>query len=489
MNATNLGRMLANNSLIIAPMLAAAAFMLLKERIPIDQAKVAAVGILMALWWITEALPLAVTALMPIAAFPLMGLGTTAQAARPYAHPLIFLFLGGFLLALAMQRWQLHRRIALFILARSGASAAGIIGGFMLATAFLSMWVSNTATAMMMLPIGMSVIELFKRQEISDDPEVIRSERNFSVALLLAIAYGANIGGVGTLIGSPPNALLAAFLRDTGGPELTFATWLWIGLPTVILMLPLSWLLLVRFLFPLQGQKVEESHSLIANEIRMMGDMSRPEKLVALVFVVTALLWIFQSLINSALPSIKFDDTIIAMLAALLLFALPVDWKKRQFLLDWEATKQLPWGILLLFGGGLSLAEAIQSTGLSHSIGLLLQMATDLPLIVLVLAVTFLIICLTEVTSNTATAAAFLPIILALAETVSQPALVLAAPAVLAASFAFMLPVATPPNAVIYAGGSIKIGDMIRAGMYLNILGTLVITLVAMTLVRSWVFE
>lgn len=484
MNATNLGHMFANNGLLLSPMVAVAAYSLLKSHISAEQATVAAIAILMALWWITEALPLAVTALLPIAAFPLFGLASTAQAARPFAHPLIFLFLGGFLLALAMQRWQLHRRMALHILARSGASATGIIGGFMVATAFLSMWVSNTATAMLMLPIGMSVIELFRRQDSAEDPEVLLQERNFCVALLLAIAYGANIGGVGTLIGSPPNALLAAFLRDSGGPELTFASWLWIGLPTVGLMLPLSWLLLVRFLYPLKGQQVQESQSLLANEILMMGDMSKAEKMVAFVFVLTAFLWIFQPFISRVISILKFDDTIIAIIAALLLFALPVDWKKRQFLLDWESTRQLPWGILLLFGGGLSLAETIQSSGLSQRVGDVLQMTAGLPLVVLVVAVTILIICLTEVTSNTATAAAFLPIILSLSETVSQPTLILAAPAVLAASFAFMLPVATPPNAVIYAGGEIKIGDMIRAGLYLNILGTIVITLVTMTVVR-----
>lgn len=481
----DLGRILANNGLILGPLLAVTTYGSLSSSLTHAQAAVAAIAVLMGLWWITEALPLAVTALLPIATFPLLGIVPMAEATKPYAHPLIFLFLGGFLLALAMQRWQLHRRIALAILRQSGTSAASIIGGFMGGTAFLSMWVSNTATALMMLPIGLSVIELFRRQEVGEDSTTLALEKNFSTALLLGIAYGANIGGVGTLIGSPPNALLAAFLREAGGVQISFASWLLIGLPTVGLMLPLTWLLLTRVLYPLHGHEVRSGKSLIAAEIRALGPMGREEKLVAGVFVLTALLWILQPLITRLIPALKLDDTMIAMLAVLLLFILPSDWKKRQFLLDWDYACKLPWGLLLLFGGGLSLAGAIQESGLSRLMGDALHKGADFPPWLIVLGITGVMIALTEVTSNTATAATFLPIILSLAVTIGQPVLLLAVPAVLASSFAFMLPVATPPNAVVYAGGQLQIKDMVRAGLWLNIVGTLVITFIAMTIARS----
>lgn len=445
--------------------------------------RTAAVAALMAIWWITEAVPIPATALLPLALFPLLGISSIGASASPYANPIIFLFMGGFLLAQGMQRWELHRRLALTIIAALGARPINLIGGFMLAAAFLSMWVSNTATAVMMLPIGASVIDrvLHSQGLSAQDP----AGRNFAVALMLGIAYACSIGGMGTLIGTPPNALLAAFLSDNYGYTIGFGQWMLLGVPLVALGLPLAWLLLTRWVYPVRLPPAPGGASAIQEELQQMGPMARGEWLVAVVFSATALAWITRPLLQAWLP--ELSDAGIAIIGALLLFLLPVNWRRGEFVLNWDWAKRIPWEVLILFGGGLALADAISSTGLAGWIGNSLSATALLPTIVIVLAVVTLIVFLTELTSNTAVTAAFLPVLAALAIGIGQSPVLLAVPAALGASCAFMMPVATPPNAIVYGSGYLTIPQMARAGFWLNLLFIGLITTAGYGLV-IWVF-
>ena len=429
--------------------------------------KVAAVGLLMAVWWISEAIPIAATALAPLALFPLLGVMPMKNAATPYANPLIFLFLGGFMIALAMERWSLHRRIALFILGKAGFRPAALVGGFMTATAFLSAWVSNTATATMMLPIGLSVIKMIHKQtgKAEDEPD------NFAVALLLSIAYGAGIGGMATLVGTPPNALLAGFMNEAYGFQVGFAQWLAVGGPVAVVLLALGWLILTKLVFPMRDFHVQGGEALMQNEIAALGPLSTGEKLVALVFATTATLWILRPTIDQALPFLNITDAGIAVAAGLAMFAIPADWKNRQFLMDWPMTNKLPWGVLLLVGGGLSLGAAINGTGLSEWIAAQMQAAEGWPTVVMILVVALAVMGISHLTSNTATAAAFLPLIASLAISLGENPLMLAVPTVLAASCVFMMPVATPPNAIVFGSGMITVPQMVRAGALICLVG------------------
>jgi sodium-dependent dicarboxylate transporter 2/3/5 len=397
---------------------------------------------------------------------PALGLGSINDATTPYANPIIFLFLGGFTLGLTMQRWSLHRRIALLTLRGVGDRPRRQIAGFMIATAFLSMWVSNTATSIMMLPIGLSVIAMMD----SSNPEGVR---RYATALLLAIAYSASIGGIATLIGTPPNALLAAYLSENQGTSVGFAQWMLLGIPVSLVMLSLTWWWLTRRDFGLGSQA--GSGDMIREELKALGPLQKGEKLVALVFVVTAAAWIFRPLLSDGFMP-WLSDTGIAIAAAIAMFLIPVNLKDREFLLDWETAQGIPWGVLLLFGGGLAMAGVISSSGLAEWIAESLSVAGHLPVLVMVALVVGVIIFLTEVTSNTATAAAFLPLLGALAMSQELSVLLLTVPAAIAASCAFMMPVATPPNAIVFSSGHMKIHDMIRAGFALNILGIVVVT-------------
>jgi len=429
-----------------------------------------AVALLMAVWWMTEPVPIPVTALLPLALFPLLGVTDVKAAAEPYAHPLVFLFLGGFVIALAMQRWELHRRIALKLISVFGTRPANLIAGFMVATALLSMWVSNTATTMMMLPIALSVVALLAAQ----DRTVGKS--GFAIALMLGIAYSASIGGIGTLIGTPPNVFMAGFINEAYGITLGFGQWMLIGLPLVAIMLPIAWLMLTRVVYRVPGEPAHGSAEIIAQALSEMGRMSRGEKTVLVVFTMTAAAWIFRPLIAGALPGVQLTDTVIAIAGALLLFVIPVNWRERQFAMDWEWGQKVPWGVLLLFGGGLSLSGAIKATGLAAWIGGSTHALGGLSPVIIVVAVTALIILLTELTSNTATTATFLPIVASVAIGLGENPYLLVVPAALAASCAFMMPVATPPNAIVFASGHVKIGQMIHAGVWLNLIGVGVIT-------------
>lgn len=439
--------------------------------------RTAAVTSLMAIWWISEAIPIYATALVPIILFPFLGVTDIGGATTPYANPIIYLFLGGFFLAIAMERWQLHRRIALSIVLRSGVKSTSIIFGFMMASALLSMFVSNTATAIMMLPIAISILDLTK-----DATEYER--RNFQIVLILAIAYGCNIGGMGTLIGSPPNALLAGFFMENYGFEVSFLDWMIVGVPVVLISIPLVFLLLTRLIYPIHLPELKGGKAFIQGELTAMGRVTAQETMVGMVFFITASLWIIRPFISEWIPGLS--DAGIAIGSAVVLFLLPSLDDSQRSLLSWNDTKRMPWGVLILFGGGLSMAAAISGSGLAQWIGQNLTVLGQWPTIVLIIGVVSLMIFLTELTSNTASTAAFLPIIASLALGLGENPLLLAMAVTLAASCAFMLPVATPPNAIVYGTERISIPQMAKAGLWVNVLFIGLITLVAYVLVMWW---
>ncbi len=456
-----------------------------------DAWTVAAVAVLMAVWWLTEAVPVAATALLPLALFPLLGQGSMAAVAAPYANPLIFLFMGGLMIALAVERWGLHRRIALSVLTRVGTRPRQLIGAFMGVAAGLSMWISNTASTIMMLPIALSVITIVatagtERAVAGEEVEGGEAEDGrappFAQALLIATAYGASIGGVATLVGTPPNALLAGFVSANLGITIGFAQWMALGVPTALIMLALGWLILTRIVFRLGGEALTGAGGAIAREAQDLPPMSPAEKRVLAVFLATAALWIFRPVLQGiealAGPLAGLSDAGIAITASVVLFCVPANLRKREFLLNWEWARKLPWGVLILFGGGLSLAGQVSASGLAEWIGQSLTMFAALPLLVIVLILTTVIVFLTELTSNTATTATFLPVIAALAAAMGAPAMMLLVPAALAASMAFMMPVATPPNAIVFSGGQLTIPDMARAGFLVNLTAIAVITAV-----------
>jgi sodium-dependent dicarboxylate transporter 2/3/5 len=450
--------------------------------LPLDPGaqRTAAVAALMSTWWLTEALPLAATALVPLALFPLLGVLTAANAAAPYANPVVFLFLGGFIVAIAMQRWGLHRRIALAIVARAGTQPHMLVLGFMLATAFLSMWISNTATAAMMVPIGIALAELLR-------PEDRSAPFPFGTALLLGIAYAATIGGIATLIGTPPNAVFAAAARELLGRSISFTEWLTVGLPVALVMLPAAWAVLVFGIFP-SAPLPPGAHELLAVERRRLGPRSRAETAVAIVFALMALAWLAREpkqLGAVTLPGITsfapgVDDATIAIAGALVLFLLPSG--EGTAILEWDDLRELPWGVLLLFGGGLSLARAFDASGLTGAFGDAVGALQNLPLWLLLATAVTLFVLLSELASNTAIAAMGMPVLAAAAAGLGRDPVVFMAAGALAASAAFMLPVGTPPNAIAFGSGYITMRDMMRAGLWLNLLAILVITLVAMLL-------
>jgi len=442
----------------------------------------------MAVWWMTEAVPLPVTSLLPLIAVPLLGIGSTEKAAAPYADKNIFLFMGGFLIALAAERWNLHRRFALLTLLAVGTRPRQLVGGVMLATGALSMWMSNTATTAMMLPIGMSLVALVKerwasvRMECADEQaEREQQTGRFAACMMLCIAYAASIGGMGTLVGTPTNLFLAGFLQNKGSP-ISFIQWMAFAMPLAFTYLAAAWWLLTHWIFPIRLAELPGGHEVIQAELSRLGRVSRGEWTVLIVFGLVALCWVFRPLLAGPVAGAtgftmlaRLDDTVIAMAGALVLFVIPVDRGRGQFAMDWATAMRLPWGVLILFGGGFSLAEAIASSHLADWIGAQIAAFQGIPVAALVVVVTAMILMLTELTSNTPTAAAFLPILHGVAEGMGFPPMVLLVPATLAASCAFMLPVATPPNAIVFGSGHIAMRDMIRAGMWLNLLGLLLI--------------
>ena len=428
-------------------------------------------AIWIAIWWITEALPIAVTALLPIVLFPLSGGLALSETTSSYGHKYIFLFIGGFILAIGIEKWNLHKRIALNIIRIVGTNIVQIILGFMIATAFLSMWISNTATAVMILPVGMAIVA-----QLRDNPDTIEDENLiFGKALMLAIAYSASIGGMATLIGTPPNLVLAGVVKETYNIEITFSQWFSFGFPISIVFLFLCWLYLTKFAFKFKQKTFPGGRAEINRQIKYLGKITFEEKTVLVVFVLTAFAWITRSfLLKSFIPAI--DDTIIAIIFAILLFILPSS-KKNEKLLNWEDTLKLPWGILLLFGGGMALASGFDSSGLANWIGSQMTSLSSVPLIVLLLILIGAVNFLTEITSNLATTAMLLPVLVSLASAIGVHPYFLLVGATVAASCAFMLPVATPPNAVVFGSGYLKIDDMVKKGIWMNIISIILLTL------------
>ncbi len=431
--------------------------------------RVIAVALLMITWWITEALPMPAVALIPIVMFPLMGIATISATAAPYANEVIFLFMGGFMIGLGIEKWNLHKRIALSIVKVTGTSGDRIILGFILATGFISMWLSNTATTMMMFPIAISVIRVIGNGNDS------RGMRNFSLCLMLAIAYSSNFGGIATIIGTPPNVAYVSYISKKFNYEISFFDWMMICLPISILLMMSLYVVTVKFLFPNRLSSSLEMQNLIRTELRDLGPVSVPEKRVLAIFVCTALLWITRDLING-LNVIKIDDNMIAIFGALLMFVIP-SGKEGTRLLDWSDTKNMAWGILLLFGGGITLASAMEKAGLMEMLGNWIASFSGSNVLVLLIVVTTVSIFISEVMSNIAQVIVFAPVVTSIAQAAGINPFVLGIAMTLAASCASMMPMGTPPNAIVFASGHIRIQQMMRAGFVMNIMAIVLIVL------------
>ena len=441
--------------------------------------RAAAVGLWMATWWATEAIPVPVTALLPLVLFDPLGIASIRDAAAPYANPTIYLYMGGFIMALALERCNLHRRIALAIVERAGTDGRRLVGGFMFVCAVLSMWMTNTSTTMMLLPIVLSVAVVI-RENVPDISDKTRDD--FQIAILLGLAYAASIGGLATIIGTPPNALLMGFLADNYGIEISFARWMSVGIPVTFIMLPIAWFGLTRYLYPCDIPASQSVRDHLHELKEQMGTMTAPEKRVGLVFVCLILSWMFRKPVTEAFGITGVSDAGIVVTAAVLLFLIPSGDKADPRLMAWDDVVRLPWGVLVLFGGGLSLAAAVSDTGLALWLGQQLAPLNAWGTAVLVIASVAMVIFLTELTSNLATTATLLPVMGAIAIQAGVPPIVLTVPITIAASCAFMLPVATPPNAIVFSTGVISIPQMVRAGVFLNIIGIIIVSIVALTI-------
>jgi sodium-dependent dicarboxylate transporter 2/3/5 len=473
------GRTIARNGGLLAG-IAALAFALLTgppAGLPLPAWQVAGVMVLMAIWWATEAVPFAATALVPLAVLPPLGAAGAGDLAAGYGNTTLYLILGGFLLALAMERSNLHRRIAYAIVSRAGGHPQGLVLGMMCATGFISMWASNTSTSLMMLPVAMSVAGIVAPDSASGS----RDARNFASAIVICVAYSATIGGLGTLVGTPTNALVVGFMQQNYGETISFAQWLVFGLPTVLLLMPIAWLVLVKLTFPFRLGSQATARDRILEARRALGPMSRAEKRVTTVFVLTAVAWIAGPLLRKLPGLAEFNDTTIALLAGLVLFMVPSRSPAGGTLVTGSDLRKIPWEVLLLFGGGLALAEAIQGSGLSEFLGQALAQIGTWPLVFLIAAMVTLLVLWTELNSNVATAATFMPILAAIAAASDYPVLQLVAPAAVAASCGFMLPVGTPPNAIVFGTGRLTMQEMIRAGWRVNLASIAVVTAVSTT--------
>lgn len=445
------------------------------ESLSIEGWHVAAVALLMAAWWGTEAVPLPVTALIPLAALPLLQVSSLKETAISYANPHIFLFLGGFILALAIQRSGLHKRLALSVVSKVNASAGSIVGTFMCISFFISMWVMNTSTTLMLLPICLAICVNIKEALPGLSNKQIK---NFEIALFLGIAYASSIGGMSSLIGTAPNIVFAGFMQENFNIDISFLDWMKIALPIGLIMLVASFIILTKIIYPSTFEINAATKNKIKKSLEELGKISRDEKKVFIIFLIAASLWIGRPYLKYHDMLLGLTDAGIAILAAIILFILPSDNKKSN-LLEWDETKKLPWGLLLLFGGGLSLASSISSSGLGQWLGTSFSLLVELKPWLIILLITTFIVFLTELTSNTATTSTFLPIATSIAVAISVAPISIAIPLVMASSLAFMLPVATPPNAIVYGSGKITIANMIKAGFILNLIGILIISLVS----------
>jgi sodium-dependent dicarboxylate transporter 2/3/5 len=425
---------------------------------------VIAVALWMIIWWITEAVSISVTALLPLLLFPLLNIMPIAEVGANYGSPIVFLFFGGFVMALALEKVQLHKRIALTIIKVTGTTPSKVVLGFMIATASLSMWISNTASTVVMLPIALSVIQLL----IKDADGFTKNDQNFALSVMLGIAFSANAGGIATVIGTPPNSVLIGLLENEYQIEISFLKWMIFGLPFSLILLLCCYVVLVKLMFPIKGLQFTASKTIIKNELEKLGPTSAKEKMVLTIFAITVFLWVFRTVINTAFPSLGLTDTMISVFAAISLFAVPFNLKTGEFILQWKDTQQLAWGILILFGGGLALANGMSVTGIVDLVaGAIAQSNVSVLLTATLLIV--LMLFMTELMSNVALVAVLAPVVAGIALGLGIPMIYLLIPVTMASSCAFMLPMATPPNAIVFASGYIKVHEMAKAGFILNL--------------------
>lgn len=474
-------------SFFLGPLLFVVLYFFFPENLISPQApKVLALASLMLTWWVTEAVPMPVTAFLPLIGFPLLGVMKIDQSAMPYAHPVIFLFMGGFMIALALEKHKLHERIALRLIRFTGTSGNGIILGFTLATATLSMWISNTATAMMMLPIAVSVVHLLLNDVKTFEDIGNKGERNFATGLLLSIGYASSLGGMATIVGTPPNVVFKGLLEDFFDIRISFGEWMLIGVPVAVLLLLANYLLVTRVIFPNNLSKVEGTETVIAEHLAKLGPMKKSEKLVLVIFSITAFFWIFQQPLNEWLNTKLLNDTTVGMCGGLLMFLVPVDFKKGTFILSWSDTEKLAWGILFLFGGGLCLAEGLDKAGIIGAVGKWIAGQNEFTiwfsLVLIVIAV-----LLSELMSNVALVNVFVPVVFGVASVMNVNPILMGLPVTLGASIALMFPIATPPNAIVFSSGYIRIQDMVKAGALLNVVSIIIIWVFSITVVQ-WMF-
>lgn len=455
--------------LIFGPLL----FMLIAVLGDFDNVQVRMIGVVfwMLSWWVTSVVPIAVTALLPIILFPMLGILELRATTINYANPVIYLFFGGFVLGLAIEKWGLHRRIALNIMKLAGDKPSRVILGCMLATSLLSMWISNTATTVMMLPIGMSVVAL-----LGDKFANRKSGKNFSLTLMLGIAFAANIGGITTLIGTPPNLVLASIVQDSGLEPLNFSDWIFFAFPLVVVLFSTVYVINTKVVFPVKIKKLEGIGELLSKELKSIGEMKVSERRVLIIMIGTALLWIFRSQLTQIEFLSNLNDTIIAIFAVIVLFIWPSE-QKGKALLVWKDTKKLPWDILLLFGGGISLAKGLEVTNIVGLLGEWISGSIAPNPLLVILVVCAFAVFLTEVMSNVALVAVFIPVSFVIAQSFGLNELQLAIPLTIGASCAFMFPISTPPNAIVYSSGYIKMNEMARTGIFLNITCIVIISL------------
>jgi len=434
---------------------------------------VIAVALWMVIWWITEAVSISVTALLPLVLFPVMKIMPITDVGANYGSPIIFLFFGGFVLALALEKVNLHKRIALNIIKITGTTPNKVVLGFMIATASLSMWISNTASTVVMLPIAMSVIGLL----INDKDGYTKNDQNFALSVMLGIAFSANAGGIATVIGTPPNSVMIGLLENEYNIEISFLKWMTLGLPFSIILLIISYLVLVKWMFPNRQLKFKASKDVINSELKKLGPTSGKEKMVLVIFGITVFLWIFRTLVNKIFPGLGLSDTIISMLAAISLFAVPYNIRKGDFIIKWNDTQKLAWGILILFGGGLALAKGMSVSGIVDIVSNAIA-TSEIGILFTASLLIILMLFMTELMSNVALVAVLAPVVAGIAIGLDIPIVYLLIPVTIASSCAFMLPMATPPNAIVFASGYIKVHQMAKVGIILNLIAVVLLILV-----------
>ena len=434
---------------------------------------VIAVALWMLFWWITEAVSISVTALLPLLLFPLLKILPIAEVGANYGSPIVFLFFGGFVMALALEKVNLHRRIALNIIRLTGTTPNKVVLGFMIATAVLSMWISNTASTVVMLPIALSVITLL----INDADGFTKNDQNFALSVMLGIAFSANAGGIATVIGTPPNSVMIGLLENEYDIQISFVTWMLLGLPFSAIMIGISYFVLVKWMFPNRDLTFNASKGVIHEELKKLGPTSGKEKMVLAIFGVTVFLWIFRTLINDIFPKLGLSDTMISIFAALALFAIPYNIKKGDFIITWQDTSRLAWGILILFGGGLALAKGMSASGIVDLVANGIAQS-DISILLTASLLIFLMLFMTELMSNVALVAVLAPVVAGIAIGLEIPILYLLIPVTIASSCAFMLPMATPPNAIVFASGYVKVFQMAKVGVILNLISVILLILV-----------